>query len=354
MIYCHWSKQGESTLISRRMKEQKKLIYKQAAGAGNGATLQSALSAALTRFPKAASRVEKLGADGSKVQFINVTRLHRGMLMGAFHKLTHGAAQQVIEMSEENPEWPVALVSANSTDKPNREFIGGSLYFGIWKNHAIVHQSAGCRSVHFQEHLSWFLSKPPPDRDPGAPTRQIVVSLDDPLSPKLREISQKRVKRVILGSTLVTGPVRATTASNKPRTSVKFTPRGGVWEAVKKLLKDVKGEIPDFLLDDNLGQEDIHATLELWCSKRDAESTAGDVLSALGRSLSDSDSPDYTVILADGTKIGKDEVKVEDSFSVECVQHQPTLESLFASMVAYLKRLIDSKDVIEKESFGNL
>src|ERR1051326_580000 len=335
------------------MKEQRKIIYKQAAGT-DSETLQTSLVAALKRFPKVSSRVQRLAADGSKVQVINVNRLHHGMLMGACHKLTHGAAQQVIEMAGEKPEWSVALLAAKSAEQPNREFIGGSLYFGIWKNHVLLHQSTGCRAVHFQEHLSWFLTKATPDEDPGAPTEQIVISLDDPLSQKVRKMSKARVKRITLGSSLQTGPAKAPPPAKAKNTKAKFTLKGRVWEGIKTILQQENVEIPAFLLDDSLAEEDIHVALELWCSKHNAEATAGEVLAALGRSLSHSEAVDYTVTLADGTRITREELKVEDYFSVECVQRQPTLESLFASMVAYLKRLIDSQTVIEKESFGNL
>jgi len=332
------------------MREQRKLIYKDAAGAGTG-TLQSALTAALARFPKVPSRLQKLGTDNSRVQFINLTRLSQGMLIGVFHKLTPGAAQQVIEMGEEKPEWPVALVPAKSAEKPNREFISGSLYFGIWKNHVILHQSVACRASHFQEHLSWLLSRQKPGAEKGATAPQLLISLGDPINEKVRKNPKTHAKRVVLGSSLKSGPAQP--PSKATSTKAKFTLKGGLWQAIKSILIEVKGEVPAFLLDDQLGEDDIHGALELWCSKRKAETTAGEVLAGLGRALSDSNA-DYTVVLADGTKIERTEMKVEDYFSVECVQRQPVAESLFGSMVDYLKRLIDNQTVIEKESFGNL
>lgn len=342
-------------------KERKKLAYKLASGAGDGETLQSALTKALGMFPDAPSRVESLGLEGAEVRFINLTRTHQKMLLGGFHKLTKGRAQQVIEMAATKTEWPVTLVNATAPGKPPREFVEGTLYFGIWKDHVIMHQSSGCRANQLQGYLSWLLSRPAPGSPPDAATEVRLVSLADPMPPELRKKSGLPVKKITFGSSLQTasaGPPRSNQAAGEnqsaTRTKFHFAPSGGVWDAVKSILRDINADVPeDLLLDNPLDKEDIRVALELSCSKKKSKSTAGEVLGALGHSLSHTDACNFTVELADGTRIKSKQMKVESHFGVECVEGQPVLESLFSSMVDYLRQLVECQTVIEQEPFGN-
>ncbi|HEX3720779.1 MAG TPA: hypothetical protein VH595_22745 [Verrucomicrobiae bacterium] len=112
-------------------RQQKNLMYKSATGSGDK-NLQSALVKSLKKYPKPNGRVENLGADGAEVRFIAYARTNQGSLIGVFHKLTKGRAQEVIEMAKDGDEWPVHLITAKTAGKEGREFIEGTLFFGIW------------------------------------------------------------------------------------------------------------------------------------------------------------------------------------------------------------------------------
>src|ERR1700721_1321889 len=121
-------------------RETKKLIYKQVGGLSNGDTLQGQLQKTLGRYSLPSKRVESLGVNSGQVRFINVHRRHQNFLLGIFHRLTVGAGQYVIAMPDADQEWPVELIKAGANEKLRREFVEGTLYFTIWKNHLVMHQ----------------------------------------------------------------------------------------------------------------------------------------------------------------------------------------------------------------------
>jgi hypothetical protein len=336
-----------SKIAAQIMKrEYKKLIYKQVDGFSNGENLQDALHEALVRYALPAKRVEPLGADGSQVRFINVHRKHQNLIVGIFHRLTKGAGQYVISMPDSGQDWPVQLVTADKSDsneKTQREFVEGTLFFALWKNHLVMHQSNACRAEQIQSYFSWLLSREQP--------KQYLVGFSDPLPPDLRKKSRQPVTSIKFGSSFTT--VSAAPVGTAKKARVRFKPVGEVWDGLVSILRAVKADIPEIDLDDALAEQDIRVDLELSCSKKKSQSTAGEVLGVLGRSLSHSDADAFEVSLADGTKIRAEQMKVETDVRVECVQKQPVPEELFKSMVEWMQQLVDNKTIIEREAFGN-
>jgi hypothetical protein len=335
--------------------EPKKLVYKNIEGFNNGETFQSALTAVLKRYHRTSDRVEPLGADSSEVRFINVTRNHQKMLLGIFHKLTKGAGQYVIEIADAADSWNVVLLKARADGKDNREFVEGTLFFAIWKNHLIVHQTSSCRWDQLENYASWLLAKPSTGKD--SPSAIPLVAFVDPIPPDLRKKTKQPVKSIRFGTALQTSAVQPVTSKTAPsqKTKLWFTPTGAVWNGLKAIFKELHAPVPDdLLLDDALGTQDIRVDLELSCTKRKSQSTAGEVLSVLGRSLSHSTVESYTVELADGSKITPDQMKVEKIVQVECVEKQPVAEEMFKRMVEWMAALVDSQIVVEDEAFGNV
>ena len=328
-------------------RETKKLIYKQVDGLANGENLQNVLQKALVRHPLASKRVEPLGADGSQVRFLNVHRKHQNLMVGIFHRLTKGAGQYVIAMPDSGQDWPVQLVTPPPTEgKEHREFVEGTLFFALWKNNLVMHQSSACRAEQIESYFSWLLSR--------GQEKQYLVGFSDPVPPDLRKKSKQPVTSIKFGSSFTTGSPAPASAGKEKGARIRFTPVGGVWEGIKSILRELNADVPnEMLLDDALADQDIRVDLELSCSKKKSQSTAGEVLGTLGRSLSHSDADSFVVSLADGTKIRAKEMKVETDVRVECVQKQPVTEELFKSMVEWMQKLVDNKTIIEREAFGN-
>jgi hypothetical protein len=341
-------------------KESKKLIYKLASGTLNGETLQDGLTNALWRFKRPSSRVEPLTEESNEVRFVNVRRPHKGMLIGLFHKLTKGASQLIINMGESGKDadaWEVVPVKAKRNDAEANEFIQGTLFFGLWKNHVILHQTNACRADQFQDHATWLLNKFLEDQSDGPVTAPLIY-LSDPLPPDLRRKSAMQAKKVTLGASAISSELvprakspTSTGTMNKVRDF--FTPTGDIWGAIKMIFAARNAKLPEeILLDDSLS-EDVRVYIELSTPKSRTESSAGTLLGAIGRSLSHSDI-DYRVELADGSTYGPTHMKVEKVIRVECHDRQPEVERMFASMVDWMAELVESKRVVEQEPFGNL
>jgi len=330
-------------------KEPKKLTYKLASGAG-AKNLQQLLTNALKKYTKPDKRLEELGAHGSEVRFVAYGRNSHQALIGVFHKLTPGRAQEVIEMVKDGDEWPVHLVTAKTPGKEAREFVEGTLFFAIWKNHVVLNQARACSADMFQEHLSWLLSLEEAKKDGGVP-KATIVSLNDPVPPSARKKSQMPVKKIDFGGAAVT--TKAVPASLAKKADISFTPSGRIWKALLDILVELKADVPpELLLSEALTHDDLTVSLQLVCSKKNADSAAGKVLGALGKSLSHSNAP-YKLTLADNTEIFSDTMKVGKIFSVECSDHHPVHESIFRCMIDYMGSLVTEEIIVETEPFGN-
>jgi hypothetical protein len=332
-------------------RESKKIAYKLAAGLPNGQTLQEILKKALQKYKRTADRLENLGADGSDVRFINANRQHQAVTFGLFHKVTKGAAQHVIDMEQKGDEWSLQSVTAKSATRPAGEFVEGTLFFGIWKNHVLLHQTISCRSDHFEDYVSWLIGKAKDGSSEGASP---LVSLSDPLPKKIRAKDLMPVKNIKLHSDVDSREIpRKQTRTETTSTAVNV-PAGEAWEGVKAILRSLGTKLPpQFNLDSALARDELKVTLELKCTKKSARATAGELLRQLGHSLSHTPGDFYTITLADGTILRAKELKVETHVRVECADKLPVPESMFKAMMEYLQELIENETIIEEEAFGN-
>lgn len=329
-------------------RESKKLIYKMAKGLSNSHTLQDDLLTAIQKYKTPKKRLEHQGADGSMQRFINLCRRHNKVLIGTFHRLTEGAAQLMIETGTDAEAWPVTPVTAKTQAQPNREFIEGTLYFAIWRNHVVMHQSSECRSQQFEDYLGWLLTKLAGDNNGGTsgPPPIILLSLDDPLPPQVRTRAKQPIRKIGVGTPLGTAKVGTTKAG------VSFKLSGALWESIQAIWAEVKAPIPDIPLDGDLRPEDVRAYLELTCPKSKLDTPAGEVMAKLGHALRHSDTQDFRLTLADGSEIRGDELKAVKEIRVDCVDRLPVAQELFRQMVAYFEDLIDNHTIVEQEPFG--
>jgi|SRR6266850_3396649 len=336
-------------------RETKKIVYKLAGGTGSE-TLQSILRCALSKHRRPADRLEPLGKDGGEVRFINLSRQHKGVTLGIFHKVTKGAAQHVIDMQKAGDEWKIFPVTARSDKRPEGEFVEGTLFFGIWKNHVVLHQTMSCRAEQFEDYLTWLFGRDGGGSDAGGVTPfegpTPLISLDDPIPRKVRNKDRQPVTSISIASGIESAPVG--TKAKTQTAAVQFTPHGDSWEGIKAIFKGIGTPIPDELkLDNALSEQDIRVRLELSCTKKKAESAAGEVLGKLGHALRHSPGDFYTVKLVDGTIIKGSEIKVESSVRVECADRLPTPESMFKAIMEYFEQLVENQTIIEQEGFGN-
>lgn len=330
--------QYQSNIVSR---ENKKLVYKQVGGFSNGETLQLELHEALARHAVPSKRIESLGASGRQVRFINVYREYRGLLLGVFHRLRRGVGEQVVAMPDAGKEWPVITTSKNK--KLQSEMVEGTLFFGVWNNHLVMHQSNACRADQFEDYCSWLLS---------TGHSNLRLDFSDPIPPDIRKKSRQPVTSIKFGSSLAAKAIPNGAQAEQAR--VHFSPAGGVWDGVKSILRAVEAPVSnEWLLVEALNKGDIRVALKLSCTRKKAGSAAGVVLRSLGESLRCSEADTFEVRLKDGTKIRSEQMKVETNVQVECARGLPVPESIFKSMVEWMGQLADDGIFLERESFAN-
>jgi hypothetical protein len=331
-------------------RETKKLIYKLAGGLASPDNLQNMVKRLIEKCPKPDDRLETLGVSDGEVRFINLIRQHHGVTFGTFHKVTKGEAHLVIEMAGD--QWEVAPVTAKSAKRPHGEFIEGTLFFGIFKNHIVLHQTMSCRAEQFEGYLNWLAAKLHADGG-GAGNETPLISLDDTLPKRIRQKDSSPVKHITIASGLESKPISSLPAAQSA--SLNFTPSGGAWDGIKSILAAMKIPLPDeILLDGALDVRDLRVRLELFCTKKKAESSAGEVLGKLGHALRNSDGNFYSVELTDGTVIKGDDIKIEKGFPVDCQDKLPIPESMFKTMLDFFHELVENQTIIEQEKFGNV
>jgi hypothetical protein len=258
-------------------------------------------------------------------------------------------------MAKGRDEWPVHLVTAKGAGTEASEFVEGTLFFLVWKNHLILHQTNACRADSFQEHISWLLSRGGKDNDDGGSPSVTLIELIDPVPVSIRRRSHVPVKRVIFGGAVGTKPINPNRGKSEGIGDQKFLfkPTGNMWTGLMQILGELKADLPPLLLRESLGENDLRVALELYCTKKKSESTAGEILGAFGQALSHSDA-EYTVVLADNTTISGKTMKVASMMSVDCVDRHPVHQSIFRCMVRYMAKLVDDSTIVEEEPFGSL
>ena len=191
------------------------------------------------------------------------------------------------------------------------------------------------------------------DADAGGDSipKATLIRLDDPIPPSLRKKSKTPVKKITFGGsveTKVVNPRQTTSHAN-----ISFEPTGRIWKALKEILTELKANVPpDLLLKESLAEDDLRVSMSLSCNKKKSETSAGELLAALGQSLSHADA-DFSLTLADNTVIKGDKMKVGELFGIECVDHHPVHESLFKRMIEYMTKLVENETIAESEAFGN-
>ncbi len=327
-------------------KEQKKLSYKIAGGFGETETLQSALMAALEKCTKIQDRIEEYDEAAKQVRFINLTLPYNGMIFGNFHKVTKDLALMIIDMVEENPNFSVTAYKAKTDNRPNGEFIESTLQFGVYKNHVFLLQSSGLRSDQFEKYLNWILNELRPD---GAEVK--VIHLNDPVLPADRLAGKSPVKSIKLGSNLGAVPPKGTVEEVN---NVKMSLTGRLLEGIRAIFSSHGAEFTeDELVKSVLDEPDVTATLELHCSRKAMQSSAGQFMAQLGHSLRHSTGDGITLELEDGSKIRGNDLKIGTHVSVECQNRHPLLLSVAVSMYEYLLQLIRSGRLIETDPIGS-
>jgi hypothetical protein len=373
-----------------RQKKQKKLIYKLAKGVPEGTTLQEELTKALQRKSKVTDRLETLGIDSDEARFINNIRPVDKMLFCELARFTRGAAAALVNMVADKEEWEVNQIVADqikilgkklqdapdeeegeSEDKekdPQREFLDGILFFGAWKNHVVMLQSAGCKANQLEEHINWLLNppavSPPIDQGTGTTPMTNLILLADLVPADIRNAPFKDVEKVTLRPALESRAVIkdeppqavATEVPVQAVKTAKFKPDGEVWKALKSIFKSISKaeELSDEIyLDDALKNDSIKVKIELYCSKRET-AKAGELMNQIATAFRNVEEDIVGLKFSDGKEMRGKMLKVGKVVSLECYHNFPVMHELHKAMLSYLEELKTNGTLIEDEPYGNV
>jgi hypothetical protein len=347
--------------------KQKRFVYKVAkllkSPGDPKITLESLLKAAIKKVPTAFKRIEKPAGSDTAKRFINYSLTHsgndgNGLIFGCeFFAYEEGEGQSTIQIDPEAKEVSVDAVIAGK----GKEFLAGSVYFGVSGNHVIVAQSRGLKVQELENYLNWLLvvrSKVLSDEN--------RVSLNDHV-PKSKKALFKGVRGIEIKGPVQLQPSAAVeaqaakdqeAASALKRTGKKkagegttvaaptksaFYPvklAGKAWEAVKTLVGDSFQLPSEINVDDLADTPDIEVQISLKWKGHHAEDDS-DFLDSVASNLRHIDDElDYEIRSASGT-LGRDDIKIFKMVSIPWTKTgRPQFEVIFPKMADWLAGLV--------------
>jgi hypothetical protein len=132
--------------------------------------------------------------------------------------------------------------------------------------------------------------------------------------------------------------------------TVHFSPVGKKWEALKSLLTQIGGVLPEdaIQLDDDFDPKDIQVKLEISCHKKALEK-AGPLLDVLANSLRHVESDVVCIKFDDGTILRGEELKTKMQVRLDCSGNMPVANHVDAAIVGYLQDLLQSGTITLEE-----
>lgn len=304
-----------------------------------GQTFEYLLQKAL-KSKKAVKERMQDGDDSGEKRFVNYHLLHGsedGSMYGCeFIAYVSGSDQSVVQLAADADELNVDAVQAG----PDREFLGGSVYFGVRGNHLIFFQSQALRSIELESYLNWLLRESTQMIDEGN-----YILLVDHVSKKARK-TIKGVKGIRLKSPLVPAATGYEAPSEKTaegkREEMTIVPAGNQWEALKSFFGN-SIELPSRFLGKELTEiKDLEIEIYLkWKGNHgEADNEFLDKIGAQMRHVNDEF--DYDIETKNGN-ISRDKLKNSRSFSVPWTDRgRPKFDVLFVKMATWLESLVTS------------
>lgn len=174
-----------------------------------------------------------------------------------------------------------------------------------------------------------------------------MVSLNDRPPQALRDREFKRVQAFKLNAPLQIG-YRQSGSEEATNHLLQIRPRGGAWDAIKDLIKQIGGDFPEDIVLDDLNPDDVHVTLQVTCRKRGLE-RSGPLLDILANSLRHVTSEVVQFEFDDGTKLKGTDLKTRTSIRVECAGNLPVPTEVDKAIHEYLMKLVD-EEIIEADA----
>ena len=302
---------------------------------GDKQTLQSKMTEALSKMRTVGQRKEEQGDEHNYVRTIIYHRVVADMLFGIVASFERGTHQLTVAEDDDAEVLTVEQVAAQMTDQDKRrEFLEGTCYFGISKNHLVLVSSRALGAKAVEQHFNWLLQKAGLLGDEKTPNR---VALSDQVTQVTRErIEAAHVKEVQIGAPLFQPQE---TSSGVPGNEVKAMVYSGLG---MDILRQVVGA--DFLETLHLSDAvdgNIEVSLRVRY-KRTTNTKAQKVLDNIALAMRNLDEDEVKLTLNGGGTVKGHDLKLSTALNVEGWDGVPNPDALFELMREWLVDLFDN------------
>jgi len=297
-------------------------------------TLQAKLTASFAKLRKIGTRKEEQGEDQNYVRTVIYHRTVSNMLFGVLASFERGTHQLTVAEDDDAESLTVEQVAPPKTEQDKRrEFLEGTCYFGILKNHVVLVSSQSLNAKAAELHFNWLMEHA---SVMGSDNR---VALSDQVSKVTRErIQAAHVKEVQIGAPLF-DVQQGDGASPAPGTQLKSVNYTGLG---LDILRQVVGE--DFISKLRLADA-VDGNIEVSLSvryKRTTSTKAQKVLDNIALAMRNIDEDEVKLTLDSGGTIKGKDLKLSNTLRVEGRDGIPNPDALFEKMREWLLQLFEN------------
>src|SRR5574343_63311 len=316
-------------------QRKKTVYYKRGEFFEESLVLSDVLRAAVQQRRSAKSRMMTV-RDGSVRLLNHFQKLGRGAICGTILEFTEGDAQPIVELSDE-AELSVSLMS---TPSAREQFVQGTAFFVIYRNHLVLAQSKSLRAAHVEQYLDWLLR----EATQIAPDGARFLLNDSPSREQRRRF--EGVKSIsITPSYEVTDGAEEMDEEQSPRW---FGIRRDLVETVVRVIESSMKRPFDKSLDvpNALAQKTLRARIELSIEGKVPEHGVL-LLDHLAGALRNADDIDYVLKVPGRGDVRSGELRLKGEVSVPFVDGMPDVGRLFVEMHGWLEELLQRGDITE-------
>ncbi len=307
-------------------------------------TLQQLLVEACEVRTKPKERKEPLDNQNS-VRLLNRTLERGGMFFGELIYYEHGKKQSAVIEDDDDDFYSIESLGLpkNSQDGKKREYLESELIFAVYGNHIAILQSKLLRASELESYLWWFLV----DCSKILSKDKIFVLSDEPTVEARQQIeSVGGTKNIIFGAPVLTGsPETINTTKSKKVSKTKqmlFKPFGignDILEAAFGVNWANKVKLTDSLDGANL---EIELKVKY---QRNTTEEAHKLLDTLAITARHTDPEHTKIVLADGTLIEGDKMKITGPIKVPYLNDVVDFTKLCGEMMRWLQKRFKNGEI---------
>lgn len=339
--------------------------YKRAVIGGSKQTLQQVLEKALGaggEFEFAVARKEQVDPKDPTAgfHFINKSQHYENIFFGQFLLFEPGKTQAMLTMNDDAQSYQIDPITTASIKKKkgdkggDKEFVESILYFGAYKNHVLIVQSAALRSKEFEQHLNNLFS----NNTASITGIKSIIFQEKPANSVVKKLEASPVKNVVLGRSPIESEVMHLNPKKDKKSleieqsrleskTVQFKPSGIGSKILNSVLGD--GWASKLDLDDSLDEANLQVKLEI-SYNRTTTGSGQFVLDSIATSLRDLDSDNVRVELKNGGVITGKDLKLSESLNVQVFDGMLSEDDLYLKMYKWLSNNILNGEIENKGS----